>query len=273
MRVLRTLGRGLAIAARYGSAFALAVLFGVGGSPLADTAFAQSGEGAGGEEEWKFSVAPYLWAASLDGNATVRGIPSDIDAGFGDILDDTEFGFLAYADASKGRWTFSANLLWLELSTPAGSGPLGVDADLSHTIVDLLAAFEVARDLDVLGGLRIWRVAADFVVPGAGPMGSDLSVDGAQSWVDGFFGARFVREFAPAWTLGLRGDVGGFNVGSSSDLTWSASALLGWEPWRDRMLVAGYRILDVDYDDGLGSSRLEVDIQYRGPIIGLRFGF
>jgi 4-hydroxybenzoate polyprenyltransferase len=37
------------------------------------------------ESAWEFHIAPYLWAMSMDGNATVKGLDVDVDVGFSDI--------------------------------------------------------------------------------------------------------------------------------------------------------------------------------------------
>ena len=37
------------------------------------------------ESAWEFHIAPYLWAMSMDGNATVKGLEVNVDVGFSDI--------------------------------------------------------------------------------------------------------------------------------------------------------------------------------------------
>ena len=38
-------------------------------------------------------------------------------------------------------------------------------------------------------------------------------------------------------------------------------------------LIAGYRLLDIDYDDGTGADRFLYDVQTSGPNAGLVFHF
>src|SRR6516164_6194411 len=40
---------------------------------------------------WTFSLTPYFWAVSLNGSTTVRGRTTDVNAGFFDILEHTQF--------------------------------------------------------------------------------------------------------------------------------------------------------------------------------------
>jgi len=42
-------------------------------------AAAQSTNAPATDDRWQLRVAPYLWATSLDGNAAVAGIKSDVD--------------------------------------------------------------------------------------------------------------------------------------------------------------------------------------------------
>ena len=37
------------------------------------------------ESAWEFHIAPYLWAMSMDGNATVKGLEVNVGVGFSDI--------------------------------------------------------------------------------------------------------------------------------------------------------------------------------------------
>jgi hypothetical protein len=54
----------------------------------AEPAAAQSTDAPATGDRWLVRIAPYLWATSMDGNATVAGIESDVDVPFSDILED-----------------------------------------------------------------------------------------------------------------------------------------------------------------------------------------
>jgi hypothetical protein len=56
-------------------------------------------------DEWRFSIAPYLWGAGLNGDAGLFGLqPINIDMSFGDIIDDLHFGGMLVAEAHNGTW-------------------------------------------------------------------------------------------------------------------------------------------------------------------------
>lgn len=69
-------------------------------------------------------------------------------------------------------------------------------------------------------------------------------------WFDPYIGLRGRYQLTPAFYLLVRGDIGGFGVGSN--LTWQAYGALGCQLSRHVFAEAGYRYLYIDYDkDGL----------------------
>lgn len=72
-------------------------------------------------------------------------------------------------------------------------------------------------------------------------------------------------------TLGVRGDVGGFGVGS--DLTWSLVGSIQYHVSRQVSVGGGYRALDIDYTQGSGANRSALDVLMHGPLLGAVFRF
>ena len=81
--------------------------------------------------------------------------------------------------------------------------------------------------------------------------------------------ARLSADIKDKWLFQLRGDVGGFGIGS--DFTWQAQAYFGYRFSKLFQLTAGYRILSIDYEKSTGSEPFVFDIDEFGPVI--RFGF
>jgi hypothetical protein len=75
----------------------------------------QGGEADTGDR-WVVRIAPYLWATSLAGNATVKGIKSDVDVSFGDILKDLSLAGMLLADVHKGRFGLAVNGVFARVS-------------------------------------------------------------------------------------------------------------------------------------------------------------
>lgn len=73
------------------------------------------------------------------------------------------------------------------------------------------------------------------------------------------------------WRLGVRGDIGGFGVGSS--FTWQVRPFAGYRFGSLFELLLAYRVLGVDYETGSGADLFAYDVVTFGPEIGLRFHF
>jgi hypothetical protein len=61
--------------------------------------------------EWTFTIAPYLWAAGLQGDIGLFGRqPVHVDMSFGDIFDNLRFGGMVVGEAHNGTWDSSVTL-------------------------------------------------------------------------------------------------------------------------------------------------------------------
>lgn len=130
--------------------------------------------------------------------------------------------------------------------------------------------------MDVIGGLRYWRlessVNADIELAlGDLSRSGSLSLEASKDWVDPFVGLRTQIDITEALFLYLRGDIGGFGLGSgvSSEFTWKAQAGLSYNVTPRFSTYAGYQILDVDYEDG----GFGFDMQFSGPVLGFGYAF
>lgn len=227
-------------------------------------------------DEWELDWAPvYLWAVALSGTQTAPalvppGAPPDtplpIDIGFSDVVDMLDFGLTTHFEARKGRSgiLFDFGYLGLvgqtQVPLPPGlglPGPIVTDVDLVNSFTELayLRRFGPReRTFELLAGVRYTLLEIDVhnpdldLPPGVPPL-PDLP-DLREDWIDPIVGGIFSLRFAPKWLFQVRGDLGGFGVGSGSDLTWHAYGLVGYQ-WKPRVaFIAGYRILDYDYQDG-----------------------
>jgi len=166
------------------------------------------------------------------------------------------------------RWTLLTDLIFVALEergTAPGPAASRAEAEIDQLIGELTAAYALREDgrLDVLGGVRYWSLSTDLTVQG--PM-MDVSADESEDWLDPLVGVRSRLPLGERVDLLLRGDVGGFGLGS--DFAYQLGAGLAWSLGERTELVVGYRHLDVDYDDGF-----EYDVATSGPLLGLVLGF
>ena len=98
--------------------------------------------------------------------------------------------------------------------------------------------------------------------------------DKSKDWVDPFVGAATQIGLTDKLSFRVRGDVGGFGVGS--DITLNGVGLLGYKvrPFGlDGTLAAGYRALYQDYTDGSGRNKFTWNMTLHGPVLGLAVTF
>lgn len=238
-----------------------------------------------GTDAWKFSITPYIWAVGLNGDMTVKGNDTEVDDDFGDILDNLDIALEAHIEIWKGNWGFFFDGTYVDLETEGGSGPIDVDVSTELVLVDFGGLYRIGRwplgekkeapmegkgrslMLELLLGGRYTDLEAELD-PERLP-----KVKQSKDWIDLIVGGRLTFDFTEKWSLILRGDVGGFDIGSSSDFTANGSALVGWRISPKWDLLAGYRALYQDYEDGSGPNEFKYDITTHGPILGARYSW
>src|SRR6478735_12135377 len=252
---------------------------------------------------WTYRVTPYGWLTAITGTQTVRGRSVKVDASFIDIVEksDSLVALMGNVEARNGPFAIYGDLVWSKTGVdgsnvrsrtpaPGVSATIGtsVNLDVTMAIAEVGAAYEIARSgpvaLDILGGARYWHQEADlsFNIAGAVDVG-DLQVIGGRAfartgsvdWLDPLIGARVRYEVSPGHELFLRGDIGGFGVGSK--FSWQAIGgyLFDLGSYNGITFpgLIGYRALSVDYAQGEGAQRYEFDMILHGPVVGLSMRF
>jgi hypothetical protein len=202
-------------------------------------------EDTNSNSNWEFNLAPmYLWAVSIDGDQTVKGNEVDLDVPFSDIFDKLNGALTFHFEGlHKQRWGFFSDLNYIVLEMDDGP----VDIDFTQILFELAGFYRITEDahtIDGLGGLRYSSMDVDLDLPGP-------NVDQGKDWVDPYLGLRWRWKFAEKWGTDLRGDIGGFGIGS------------------DISLFGGYRALYQDYSTGSGDNKFKFDATMHGPVLGL----
>ncbi|MDH4268512.1 MAG: hypothetical protein OEW45_23060 [Deltaproteobacteria bacterium] len=243
-------------------------------------------DSSSGESKWEFVVIPYFWLASLDGDVTVKGIKSSVSLSGSDLLDMLDYGGEVHVEAWKGRWGIFLDPTFLKLSDDGRVdrplvGRIDVGVDLKEWLVEFGGLYTLGRwplgtnggkavSFDVLGGGRYWYLKGKL--NGDVPLfGLSRRVEQSKDWIDPIVGARLRADLSKKLCLAVRGDIGGFSVGS--DFTWNASAIFGYQFSQTVSAWLRYRGLGVDYESGSGFSKFKYDVIMQGPIVGLGFRF
>jgi hypothetical protein len=227
---------------------------------LVDPMFAQETS-----EEWTFRVTPYFVGAAMNGDITVHGRAASVDATFGDILEELEFGAMVNAVAMLGPWSFSVDGIYMGLGSTTDKPPSDIDFD--QWLVEFDAGYQFNPWLGALAGIRVNALSGDIQFQGE----RERQESGSVYWIDPVIGTRLTARVAENWTLRGRADIGGFGIGSR--LTWQ---LAGYVDFRASDLVAvvgGYRWIYNEYEEGNGNSLFHYDMTVSGPALGVSFIF
>lgn len=230
------------------------------------------------QKDWSLTVTPYLWAASLNGNAAALGIHRDVDVPFRDTLKHLDFGFMGNVEYRKGLAGAYINAEYTKVSNNAHLGPFNIGVSMRSALVG--AGFFYRIFEAELGGRTVFGTPRVFAIePTAGARWTSMTarvhlgifhLSERQGWVDPFVGARLSYDLTERWNLFVESDVGGFGAGSRFSV--NAQAILGY-----RVLLAGYqttlgigyRVLKQDYRNG----GFQWNVTQHGPLIGASVRF
>ena len=215
------------------------------------------------EEDWEFTLSPYMWAAGLSGTASLGPLEAEVDASFSDILDALEIGAMVDFRLEKGRWALQSNLVWADLANEETRRFTKTQIEAGMWIVELDGHYKVTENLEVLAGIRYYDIDIDADLTGL----VTASAGGDDTWVDPIVGAVLSVPLTDRWSFMTRGDIGGFGLGS--DLAWQWEGVFDYRFGESNSLVLGWRHLDWDYDE----NRLGLDTYMTGPVAGVRFRF
>jgi hypothetical protein len=269
---------------RWGAACLLAgaLVLGVSAKPACAEDVSRGGGG------WTFHVTPYAWATAFNGNATIRGQKSDVDASFSDVIQDLDYGLLAQIEADKGPWGLVAQGNYLNASSDGSVGPVDAKVDANAFIGELFATYRLGYwplgtsatesyapasikpglNLDALGGFIYTYVSSDLELKGTGPLGLERHFNGDQDWVTPFAGARTLFGLDQHWFLAVMGYYG--TLGSDNSV-WNLQGLVGYAFNRSISVAAGYRALYQNYENGNDNDKFHYDITTHGPVFGVTF--
>lgn len=245
------------------------------------SAFAQSEPAT--PDTWQFEVTPYLFGSALSGTTGVGNVTADVDASFGDLLENLDSGFMAMFEARKGAWGFGFDGVYFRLKdqkTSSWQGPAGIgsatgelETTMTEQIYQLAVSYRLVNaptKLDLVGAARYTQLDTDLnLVVTTGPLlpGGTRSLSAQESWWDPVIGIRVIAPFAERWSFVGYADIGGFGVGS--DITYQAIAGINWQLSETFAAKAGYRYFYQDYDnDGF-----VWDMAAHGLYLGLGIGF
>ena len=125
---------------------------------------------------------------------------------------------------------------------------------------------DVGLFFDVTAGARVWHL--DYTMD---QIGGPSLIDENEFWADPVVGGRMSLDLPHGFGLELRGDVGGFGVGS--EFAWNIEVAFKAELADNIGAEVGFRHLQSRYETGSGSDFFEWDIASAGLYGSLVFRF
>jgi hypothetical protein len=217
--------------------------------------FILAGFSANSHAAWNYQLTPYLWASSLEGTTAVAGQEVDFSADFSDLVSHLDAGFAANFTAKSESWGYFIDGSFIKLKKDELGVKSGVDVALDQKIVEAGVSYTLSEQFDLIGGGRYQKVDQDLNLP------LNQSLNGGDSWIDGFIGAVWHPVNTDKWTLRLRGDIGA----GDSDSVWQAGIGGGYRFNKTWSLLLAYRYLSTDFE----SEKFKWDGDQSGLGLGL----
>ena len=212
----------------------------------------------------------YGWLGSVEATSAGGG---DIEIDIDDILDNLDFTFMAVLGARKNKWSFMADVLYMNLQSDSNSNldqPLQLtNAGLEGWSFNPFVSYELfgsdKGSFQLLAGARYLdiEVETEFRTRPPLPLKATKVSLSTDIW-DGVVGIRGFYNLSDRWFVPYRVDIGA----GDSEFTWHAFAGIGYRFDSFKLLLA-YRYLEWEFEDGA----LLDDLQVSGPAIGALFTF
>jgi len=232
---------------------------------VANTSFAQDTL----SHKWHYVLEGYMMFPNMSGQTTVRNLPEvDVDASAGDILGHLNIGAMLYAEATNDNWAITSDILYMNLGQEAQQGNFVTSGDVTvkEMCWELAGLKRITPWLDAGVGGRLLSLNAEIDIVTLKDFRSESAT---RTWFDPVIIVRSNHIFNEKWILQVRGDLGGFGIGS--DFTWQGQVYAGYRFSKLFQATVGYRYIGIDYDKGEGQDRFLYDIDTYGAVI--RFGF
>lgn len=229
------------------------------------------------QQRWRVIFSPYVWGASLTGNAGLMGRSTSVDVPFKDILNNLDMSFMGNIEITNGTYGAYFDGQYTKTSQKEDVLDRQLGLDITSTTLTGGVFYRIYQhDLDGLTYYGRQRVFA--IEPTAGirwtQIKAKLNVDPftesrQANWTDPFIGTRVLYDIGERWNISAEADIGGFGAGTK--LSANGQIYLGYRTrvfnlptiWR-----VGYRALYQDYRDEDSREKFKYDVTQHGPVVG-----
>ncbi len=228
----------------------------------------------------------------IQSTTTVRDLSTEAALGPGQVINALQSAFSFRGSAEKERLGLMFDVAYNQLgASPSRSGPRGLvnlesDLTTSTGVYDLALRWRFGDREGAIGRPGSWSV-----VPYAGMRMVQVRLDvGAQitryapfslgperlasldhNWVQPMVGTQASLFVSPRLRLFARGDIGGFGLAGSDDLSGNAQVGFGYAVGNNTDLNLSWRYLGLRWANGNGSNGFSLD--QNGVEVGVKFFF
>jgi len=215
------------------------------------------------ENKWNNTVLSYLWIVSIEGDAGVGPLTTEIDVKFEDILDKFSGGLSLIYEGYNEDWLVYFDGTGLILKNEETIRGVKLETKTRFAMVEggighRITCHEFPKAF--IGFRYIW---ADLEIDSSlGSVESDF-----KHILDPIVGIYHKHAFTDNWGLRLVIDVGGFGAGT--EFSWGGGIGTYYHFKRNWTAEIGYRILDIDYE----GHRIDLDATLQGIYLGVGKSF
>lgn len=234
------------------------------------------------DNKWHFLIEPYLMFPNMNGTTGLGSLPdTKVNASSSDIFSNLKFGTMLYAEGTKGKWHIVSDVIYMNLNKDVEPGYVieagKITAKQFAWGVSGLYSLASWLDIGVGGSFNSVKLETNIDIKQIGGETTNKVKTISHSWFDPMIIVRTCNKPGTKFLYQLRGDIGGFSVGSK--FAWQAQAYAGYRFTKLFQVTGGYRIIGVDYEKDdtngtiLGNNRFLYNITTSGPVIRLGFNF
>lgn len=227
------------------------------------------------DDEWHYTLAPYMLFPGMSGTLGARGLEKDVDVNASDILSNLQFGVNGAFDARKGVWGFGVDAVYMAL----GASTDLVNVDPNQGAFTFLGMRKLGPGLELTFGAR-WNIVQNKIeikeIPGTQLGGK--TIDKTKQWVDPVIGVQWKVPIGGKVELNLPANIGGF--GLASKVALDLFPTLQFKVGSRLAISGGWRFIYMNYETGYengtaqpGSDSFRYDVVTTGPSAGLVISF
>jgi len=227
------------------------------------------------EKKWHFLTDVYLMFPNINGETGIGELLVPIDASAGDVFSKLKIGGMFYFEAQTSKWALTSDIVFMNLNEDITPNKIIESGEVTgkQFIWEAAALYRIAPfwEVGVGGRLNNLEMGIDANRKAITSGTKAISADKTATWYDPIIITRLETDINNKWLFQLRGDVGGFGIGS--DITWQLGGYVGYRFTKVFQLTGGYRILSMDYNKDVKNTQFVFNVDEFGPVVRLGFNF